>query len=194
MEGELKPLWLWEHEAMRVHDHVPSTVAFIGIQTERGFVPIGSGFGVLCAVSGLGVPYVVTALHVIDDLNESVKSIRVRFQKDGGGFHLIDLPRDAFIKHPQHDKARRYIDVTACSLPKVRPADPITWIRPEDFITPDDIEAHGFGVGDEVAIMGMLSEHQSGETRNIPIVRIGNIAAMPHEPADQQGAYGCLSC
>ncbi len=43
------------------------------------------------------------------------------------------------------------------------------------------MERERIGVGDEVFLVGMFI-HQMGQKRNIPIVRVGNIAAMPEEP------------
>lgn len=50
-----------------------------------------------------------------------------------------------------------------------------------DFITYQDIYDHNIGVGDEIAIIGAFFP-RIGETKNIPIVRIGTISAMPEEP------------
>jgi hypothetical protein len=50
-------------------------------------------------------------------------------------------------------------------------------------ITPEIIEAQEIGCGDEVITIGLLTRH-FGRTRNIPIARVGNIAAMPEEHVD----------
>jgi hypothetical protein len=46
-------------------------------------------------------------------------------------------------------------------------------------------ETTGHGVGDEVFLPGLFVNHV-GRERNIPIVRTGNIAAMPDEPIDSK--------
>jgi hypothetical protein len=46
--------------------------------------------------------------------------------------------------------------------------------------TPDIIAKHRIGIGDEVFITGLFVTH-SGTERNIPILRVGNIAAVPEE-------------
>jgi hypothetical protein len=46
--------------------------------------------------------------------------------------------------------------------------------------TPEIIATEGIGIGDEVYVTGLFSNH-SGEQRNILVVRVGNIAAMPEE-------------
>src|SRR5260370_40507944 len=48
-------------------------------------------------------------------------------------------------------------------------------------VTQDVLVATRIGLGEEVAIVGLFGSHY-GKSRNIPIVRIGNIAAMLEEP------------
>ena len=47
--------------------------------------------------------------------------------------------------------------------------------------TPEIIAQHHYGIGDEVAILGLFRSHYGAE-RNIPIVRVGNISMMSGEP------------
>jgi hypothetical protein len=46
----------------------------------------------------------------------------------------------------------------------------------------------GFGLGDETFAIGLFRSHH-GAQRNIPIVRIGNISALPEEPI--RTTHGC---
>ncbi len=181
-------MWLWERvAAMRVRDEFVNCVAFIGLVNERQeFVPYGTGFCVLVATKTLGVPHVITALHVIDQIHG--EQIWVRVIKAGGGFHLFSVPKSGFLKHPDHEPNRNYIDVALSTLPKVVPDDPITWVMTEDFASDEAIVEENIGIGDEVVIAGMLFNH-IGETMNIPIARIGNIAAMRHEPVPTDVGY-----
>jgi hypothetical protein len=48
-------------------------------------------------------------------------------------------------------------------------------------ITDEQMRHHTIGLGDEIFVIGLFFRHY-GEQRNVPIVRIGNIAAMPEEP------------
>jgi hypothetical protein len=173
---KLFPLWLWERAQLRVNDNFINSVAFIGLVNDRDmFVPYGTGFCVLWAAKTLGVPHIVTALHVIDDIPG--EQVWIRVIKNGGGFHLITIPKSSFAVHSDHDPDRSYIDVAVASLPKVVPDDPIAWIREEDFITDNIISSQNIGIGDEVVVAGMLFP-RLGQTKNLPIVRVGNIAAM----------------
>jgi hypothetical protein len=56
-----------------------------------------------------------------------------------------------------------------------------TIIIEEDILTPQKIEEFSIGTGDEVIITGLFLSHP-GELKNVPLVRVGNIAAMPAEP------------
>jgi len=47
------------------------------------------------------------------------------------------------------------------------------------------------GVGEEVMITGLFAHHV-GNTRNVPIVRVGNLAAYPSEPV-QTMAFGTMN-
>jgi hypothetical protein len=48
------------------------------------------------------------------------------------------------------------------------------------FATTDRVQSEEIGLGEETIIVGLFASHH-GNARNIPIVRIGNIAAMPEE-------------
>src|SRR5689334_11059030 len=51
----------------------------------------------------------------------------------------------------------------------------------DEFLTEEARDKYHVGTGDEVAIVGLFYSH-FGEAKNVPIVRTGNIAAMPDEP------------
>lgn len=50
-----------------------------------------------------------------------------------------------------------------------------TWVPNEDW------SKRYFGLGSDVAIVGLFRSH-FGKDRNVPILRVGNVAAMPDEP------------
>jgi len=52
-------------------------------------------------------------------------------------------------------------------------------------VTDEQIDAHGIGVGDDLMVTGLFTQH-FGKQRNQPIVRTGIIAAMPNEPFEDQ--------
>jgi hypothetical protein len=58
------------------------------------------------------------------------------------------------------------------------------WPFPLDqAITPTLIAREGIGLGDDVFVVGLFSR-RAGKARNIPIIRVGNIVAMPEEPIE----------
>ena len=59
--------------------------------------------------------------------------------------------------------------------------DMLTWPILQASATDEAMRKWGIGVGDEVFMIGLFHKHY-GKTKNIPIMRIGNIAAMPEEP------------
>jgi hypothetical protein len=50
-------------------------------------------------------------------------------------------------------------------------------------VTPALIAREGIGVGEDVFVVGLFSR-RTGKARNIPIIRVGNIVAMPDEPIE----------
>jgi hypothetical protein len=58
------------------------------------------------------------------------------------------------------------------------------WAFPlKEAVTPALIAREGIGLGDDVFVVGLFSR-RAGQARNIPIIRVGNIAAMPEEPIE----------
>jgi hypothetical protein len=56
-------------------------------------------------------------------------------------------------------------------------------------VTPEMIEKKKYGVGDEVFITGLFQPSASGITRNMPILRCGNIAMLPEEQLQTEYGY-----
>jgi hypothetical protein len=83
--------------------------------------------------------------------------------------------------------------VDAAVLPWQPAATVDVWPFPiKDSVTPELIAREGIGPGEDVFVVGLFSP-RAGQTRNIPIIRVGNIAAMPDEPIEtatgRQEAY-----
>jgi hypothetical protein len=173
---------------VRVDDHIRKTVVFVGLSANGVFIPYGTGF-ITVSIHGRDDVWqtIVTARHVIESVRTDIVLIRVNnnegeartieTKKDGWFFHTdkhIDvavyptfIPKDQFdILHFQIGTGEKTVD---CSLNAER------------------IEQYQIGVGDEVYITGMFVGHL-GEKKNLPIIRIGTIAAMPEEPLQTQ--YG----
>jgi hypothetical protein len=182
-----KPAWVYERSQakMRVGDHVTKCAIFLGFVNDRStFVTYGTGFCVLFRDCDLGFPYIITARHVIEQIPGDF--IFIRIAKRSGDLETVKISKDSIVYHPDHlnneRRHRRYIDVAAIPIEfGSHFEDDVTWMTTNDFITYQDVYDHNIGVGDEIAIIGAFFP-RIGETKNIPIVRIGTIAAMPEEP------------
>jgi hypothetical protein len=106
---------------------------------------------------------------VISGLTES------RVNCTAGGSQWIDTPLANWAVHP---------DSPAIDVAVLKSGIPPGWdhlsISSKMAVTEDLIKIEEIGIGDEIFITGLFTRHP-GQQTNIPIVRIGNIAAMPAE-------------
>lgn len=170
------------------------TIAFIGIRGNDGvFLPHGTAFFIGQTVKKAEKVevsyYVVTARHVIEGIVTRYGSSFITVSTNGeNGKEYVDIPRENWCFHPSSEG--EYVDVAIAPFPyetrllvdpTIRNPNTIRCWLVDHLITIDVVSASGFGAGAEVAIVGLFVHHQ-GSSRNIPIVRVGNIAAMPDEP------------
>jgi hypothetical protein len=120
---------------------------------------------------------VVTAKHVIQHIRHRSVDGRVwlRFNAKDGGTKLIETTMTDWEFHPDS-----MVDVAICWAGSTSEFDALL-ISEDDIATQDVIKREGIGIGDEVFITGLFVNHYGSE-RNIPILRAGNIAAVPSEP------------
>jgi len=78
--------------------------------------------------------------------------------------------------HPDSER----IDVAICQLNIPEHADHKA-VPVDAFVTIDIMRNENIGPGDDVFLTGLFVEH-AGKRKNVPIIRAGNIAAMPEEP------------
>lgn len=158
---------------------------FIGFHnhTTQMFEPRGTGFTVskkMCTDNGQdhSLFFMVTAAHVIDKLKEcGAKEIQICYNSKVGKnkeifptkycdwFKSDDLTVDVAIYQFQYDPSimeHFYFDEN-------------------NLLTQEKIEEFNFGLGDEVFVPGLFNQHTRTD-RNVPIVRIGNIASFSGEP------------
>jgi hypothetical protein len=149
------------------------TVFYVGVRDEHA----------------VGVVYLVTARHVIEDCfrNSQDGKILLRVQRRGSGLDFWETTPEDWYYHPTDAT----VDVAVFPL-KAREED----VHARDVLlnldfhpydasvrtiaTPKIIADEGIGQGDEVFIVGLFV-NRPGKDDNIPISRIGNIAAMPKE-------------
>jgi hypothetical protein len=104
-------------------------------------------------------------------------SVHVRVNLQGSGCTHVKTPLDAWGWHPTDPS----IDLAIVPFDVPDEMD-LQYLPIEMFVNPDLIEKF-IGFGDEVFITGLFTSH-FGAKKNRPIVRIGNIAAMPEEPVE----------
>lgn len=119
--------------------------------------------------------YLVTAKHVAIRLQD--KQFFVRINSRDGSSKLIRGEGVKWWTHPTDNSVD--IAIIPCALP-ITEFDYMV-IPVSMFLSDEVIKNKGIGTGDEVFITGLFA-HVTGSKRNIPIVRMGNIAMMPDEP------------
>jgi hypothetical protein len=144
--------------------------------------PVGTAFFLCISKPPVRWIVVVTALHVVAnaqrDSDDGKTFLRVN-TKDGGYRH-VEVVADKWFKP---DMSEEIIDIAFCqweTLPGSSDFD-FLCVGSELAATSEVIEAEEIGVGNEIAFAGLFVRHH-GKRRNEPIVRFGNICAMPAEP------------
>jgi hypothetical protein len=167
---------------MRVPDEILKPVVFLFLQ-ERGDTseyrrPIGTGFFVsVRSKTGLCVyVYLVTAKHCVLGAKEHGDLyVRINMRNESARFVKIEADW-IFPEDPSSDIA---------VLPFHFPAhlhDQLDFrsIAESMLCTAEKMKEHEIGIGDEIVISGLFTR-LAAKPRNIPIVRFGNIAALPDE-------------
>ncbi len=164
---------------MQIDDIILKCTAFVGVPTEQGFHAEGTAFFVSVTQRDLDFYYVVTCRHVIKNFRETAIWIRVN-RKDKPPL-VIESAKSEWVGHPESSVD---ISVWPFDLRRFDADDEldIGFIpRETDPHIRRISEHYGFSLGVSVFIVGAFTA-RIGERSNIPIVRFGNIAAMPSEP------------
>lgn len=167
---------------MRVPDEVRQCVVFIALGTgapQGGVVKINHiGTGFFVSIPSEVLPrkyhvYLVTARHVISATQGRDTWIRANTLEGSSlGYHVG--------AHWWYHPTDPSVDVAV--IPWAPPSPPVAYkhIPVDMFLTDEHIRNLEIGVGDEVFMTGLFS-HVTGSKRNLPIVRMGNIAMIPNE-------------
>lgn len=159
---------------MRVGDGIDKLVVFIGRSTPTGqFMPHGTGFLVGFNEDGMSFQSVVTARHVIDSI-ENTDEILLRINTRAGAVRTV--PTDRKFWFSRDDK----IDLAFCPMRLSVEIFDILHVNTNVILNDETIAKYQIGLGEDVCICGMYLS-RIGEARNLPIVRIGTLAAMPSE-------------
>jgi hypothetical protein len=139
---------------------------------------VGTAFFLGREIEGTGrsFSYAVTAKHVIDGIRKkgiAKALIRVNLTGDESGW--LETNVDDWLYHPTVEN----VDVAVLRTGFPERFDhlvcPISMAVTQEIISKEQI-----GLGTEVFLVGLFAHH-FGKRKNIPIVRVGNISAMPEE-------------
>jgi hypothetical protein len=160
--------------SMRVSDRLLKCVVFIGVERNNEFVPLGTGFIVALPEGNLGFQYIVTALHVIAGVKET---ILVRLNKSSGKAANYTLPRGWYY----HPDPLRLIDVAVAPVALQSDLFDFAHVHVDHFCDDTALSERDIGIGEELFYPGLFMAHR-GVGRNLPVMRFGTLAAMPNEP------------
>jgi hypothetical protein len=175
---------------MRLPDGLLEMPLFFGGKDRYG-VPHyrGTAFlvGMPTARHRIGWPCLVTARHNVEAAVQEYGNVWVRANDQGGG--AVDIEIRSVWTYPDNPGS----DIAITPFPVSTEGGPIP-APPSWFVTDDLIRERSIGIGDDLVVMGLFSSHV-GKARNLPIVRSGTLASMPHEPfidpmtGDEYDAY-----
>jgi hypothetical protein len=169
-----------ERLPLRLPDEILKCAAFIGEDVGDGTGDLhGTGFFVSVPF-GFKLFYLVTARHLANDLLG--REIYITVNKCGGGVIAL-RPYSPWWFHPTDKTAD--IAVLPCIL--TQEIDFLA-IPIEDFVTPEMLTTKKIGIGDEVLSTGLFTP-APGESRNMPIVRHGNLAMLPDQPIQTEMGF-----
>ena len=164
---------------MQIPDEIRKCVAFVCYKTRKGMKLGGTAFFVSVQLEpGPIFVYVITAKHVIDGISkESIdQKVYLRVNTKQGKAKYVETSITDWLFHPQEQN----VDVAILNLAPPQDVFDYRTIPQDMAATEDVIQKEEIGVGDDVFLTGLFANHY-GAQRNIPIVRIGNVASMPEE-------------
>lgn len=180
---------------MYVPDEIRKCVAFIGYKDAAGKERVaGTAFFVSRKTAGVGYTYAITARHILDEIRSLKRNndkVFMRLSLKDGKARWVGMNINKWKYHPD---ASAYVDVAVCRFTIEDDFDhealSFQSIDLDSWPALDGIPASKYyGLGDEVCVPGLFTSHY-GKERNIPVIRIGNIAAMPEEPVETE--YGLM--
>jgi hypothetical protein len=170
-----------EKDAVLVPPEIRKCVAYIGYRDADGIHWKGTAFFTtvdLPEMPGGVTTYLVTAKHVINRVREKSidKKVLVRLNTKGSGTEITETNLDMWWFHQEDDS----LDVAYVNASQVVPQYECIPFPMRGMVTEKVIAEEKIDVGYDVFIVGLFRNHY-GRKRNIPIIRVGNIAAIPEE-------------
>lgn len=172
---------------MQIPPELKNNVVFLGVMDGDTYLPKATGFIVGTHMKYGTVLQLVTAEHVVVGLrNKGHEQVYLRTHLPNLDPQPISL-LDNWYFHP--DAERNPADVAVCPISfRGFGDDEVVVLDPEAFVTPKNIESREWGVGDEIVVVGLFRNHY-GRRKNIPLVRIGSLAALPDEPVKTRWGF-----
>lgn len=166
---------------MIVPDEIRKCVAFVAMPANGEMNLVGTAFFLGREI--VGTPrswnYFVTARHVIEGIRKKgVDKAFIRVNWVGGESRWMETRISDWLFHPTDPT----VDVAVLRGGLPNDCDHLLYPIAR-VVTPQIVTEEQIGLGSEVFLVGLFAHH-SGQRRNIPIVRIGNISAMPEEPVE----------
>ena len=188
------PAWVLAEREAAMTVMPESVLDGVGFLLEGNY-PIGTGFFVCVEEQGFAFTYFLTATHVIYPFWRLRSTpfppdgeVTIRVNRIGEGVKDMTVKKANWFYHPDRrhvDLCAAYIDENVHCLHSETRASAMSIDRlaissslPEANLAPIQMM-----LGDEVFLAGLFLQ-RPGVKRNLPIVRTGNIAALPHEPID----------
>jgi hypothetical protein len=172
-----------DEELMQIPDEIRKCVAFLACKRNSGYKIGGTVFFVGCPfvdIEGSLVTYAVTAKHNIEEIKEHGNdgNVYCRLNSQQKGIQFAQIPIASWVFN---DDERIDVAIAQMSL------DFKLWdhkcLPMNMFLNREIILSENIGIGDDLFFPGLFTQ-RPGEMTNLPIIRIGNIAAMPEEPID----------
>ena len=161
---------------MKIPEGIKTGVAFVGLRMADGtFRMAGSIYFIHRDDNASNLKYGVTARHVIEGIkSKGLEEVYLRLNMVNGNATWFKTEMNDWKYHSDEN-----VDVATIKLGFPQEIDqkfyPLSGSMTNDVKEQQQIEE-----GDEVFITGLFKHHH-GNLNNIPIVRVGNISALPNE-------------
>jgi len=167
---------------MLVPNQVRGCVCFVYVRVNEKMRPVGTAFFVRVDDDA---HLLVTALHLLSGARELKDRggdglLYVRVNTTDGSSEILKI-RDEDWATPEQTPLTA--DVACCFWRYGDDLYDYRTVFTDSWLTDDVARVESVGVGDDLFLTGLFVNHH-GKERNLPIVRVGNIAAMPGEPVD----------
>lgn len=150
-------------------------VVFIGAVSDPdgfspSFTPYGTGFLISLFYEDIQFDYIVTCHHILERIMGD--TIWVRLNLKDGSSRSIPVSKSSWVSDPKQD--------VAVLSQEIGDLVDVTHILEKDMATKEEFDKRNIWPGETTFLVGLFTSHY-GTIHNRPIVRVGNIAAMPEE-------------